>query len=197
MAVSVTPMSLRRTAIDGLCQIEIKAVTDERGTVREFFRTSGFAEAGIDLPERWQQINLTWTRHGGVRGLHGEAMTKLVGVASGEAYGVYLDARAGSPSYGKVVTLPLTVGVQVLVPAGVCNGFQAVSPEGCGYLYCFDAEWSPGMAGVAVNPLDPALGIPWPVPVDAADPAMISAKDASAPPFSELAGPESAGSEPA
>ena len=85
------------------------------------------------------------------------------------------------------VDLPLTVGVQVLVPAGVCNGFQAVSPEGCEYLYCFDAEWSPGMAGVAVNPLDPALGIAWPVPVDADDPAMISAKDSAAPAFSELA----------
>ncbi|HEU5005861.1 MAG TPA: dTDP-4-dehydrorhamnose 3,5-epimerase [Jatrophihabitantaceae bacterium] len=179
-------MSVRQTAIDGLCQIDTKAVSDERGTVREFFRTSGFAEAGLDVPERWQQVNLTWTRHGGIRGLHGEAMTKLVGVASGEAYGVYLDARAASPSHGKIVTLPLTVGVQVLVPAGVCNGFQAVSPEGCQYLYCFDAEWVPGMAGVAVNPLDPALGIAWPVPVDAADPAMISVKDSSAPAFSEL-----------
>jgi dTDP-4-dehydrorhamnose 3,5-epimerase len=187
MAVNVTPMALRQTEIDGLCQIETKAVTDERGTVREFFRTSGFAEAGLDVPERWQQINLTWTRHGGVRGLHGEAMTKLVGVASGEAYGVYLDARPGSASYGKVVTLPLTVGFQVLVPAGVCNGFQAVSAEGCEYLYCFDAEWASGMAGVAVNPLDPALGIAWPVPVDAGDPAMISAKDSSAPAFAELA----------
>jgi len=186
MAVSVTPMSAQPTAIDGLYRIDTKAVTDERGTVREFFRTSGFAEAGIDVPERWQQINLTWTRHGGVRGLHGEAMTKLVGIASGEAYGVYLDTRAGSPSHGEVVTMPLTVGVQVLVPAGVCNGFQAVSPEGCEYLYCFDAEWSPGMAGVAVNPLDPALGIAWPVPVDVTDPAMISAKDSAAPGLSEL-----------
>jgi dTDP-4-dehydrorhamnose 3,5-epimerase len=186
MGVIVTPTSVQPTAIDGLCQIVTKAVTDERGTVRELFRTSGFAEAGIDVPERWQQINLTWTRYGAVRGLHGEAMTKLVGVASGKAYAAYLDTRAGSPSYGTVVTLPLAVGVQVLVPAGVCNGFQAVSPDGCQYLYCFDAEWVPGMAGVAVNPLDPTLGITWPVPVDPADPAMISAKDSSAPAFSEL-----------
>lgn len=186
MGVSLTPQSVQRTAIDGLFQIAAKSVTDERGTVREFFRTSGFAEAGLDVPERWQQINLTWTRHGALRGLHGEAMTKLVGVASGEAYGVYLDARAGSPGYGTVVTLPLTVGIQVIVPPGVCNGFQAVSPEGCQYLYCFDAEWVPGMAGVAVNPLDPALGITWPVAVDPSDPAMISAKDCAAPAFSEL-----------
>jgi dTDP-4-dehydrorhamnose 3,5-epimerase len=179
-------MSVQRTAIDGLCQITTKAVTDERGTVHEFFRISGFADAGVDVPDSWQQINLTLTRHGSVRGLHGEAMTKLVGVASGEAYGAYLDARPGSPSYGTVVTLPLTVGVQVIVPAGVCNGFQAVSPEGCQYLYCFDTEWVAGMAGVAVNPLDPELGIAWPVPIDPADPVMISAKDSAAPAFAEL-----------
>ena len=184
--MTVTPMSVEATAIDGLRRIVTKAVTDERGTVREFFRTSGFAAAGLDVPQRWQQINLTWTAHGGLRGLHGEAMTKLVGVAAGEAFGAYLDARPGSPSYGTVVTSPLTVGVQMLVPPGVCNGFQAVTPDGCQYLYCFDAEWVPGMPGVAVNPLDPALGIGWPIDPDPADPALISAKDSAAPMFADL-----------
>ena len=47
---------------------------------------------------------------------------------------------------------------EVLVPAGVCNGFQALA-DATQYLYCFDAEWVPGMSGVAVHPLDPALGI--------------------------------------
>lgn len=188
MSVEITPMSAATTAIDGLLVITTKAVTDERGTVREFFRTTGFAEAGVPVPQRWSQINLTWTRRGGVRGLHGEAMTKLVGVAAGEAFGVYLDVRPGSPTQGVLVTMPLTVGVQVLVPAGVCNGFQAVSDEGCQYLYCFDAEWQPGMTGVAVTPLDPALGIAWPLPLDPSDRARVSAKDANAPRLSELEG---------
>jgi dTDP-4-dehydrorhamnose 3,5-epimerase len=39
------------------------------------------------------------------------------------------------------------------------------------------------MAGVAVNPLDPALGIAWPLPVDVGDPSQISVKDVSAPSF--------------
>ena len=72
----------------------------------------------------------------------------------------------------------LTKGTQVLVPKGVCNGFQSVSAGVTQYLYCFDQEWRPGMAGVAANPLDPALAIAWPLPVDAADPSQISAKDA-------------------
>jgi dTDP-4-dehydrorhamnose 3,5-epimerase len=116
--------------------------------------------------------------------MHGEATDKLVGVAAGEAFGAYVDARRDSSSYGTVVTQPLTVGTQLLVPAGVCNGFQAVTD--CQYLYCFGVEWQPGMSGVAVTPLDPDLGIPWPVPIDPDNPEMISKKDASAPRFAEI-----------
>jgi dTDP-4-dehydrorhamnose 3,5-epimerase len=65
----------------------------------------------------------------------------------------------------------------------VCNGFQAVSEAGCQYLFCLDREWVPGMAGVAVNPLDPALAIPWPLL------PQLSKKDAAAPPFAELLAP--------
>ena len=186
MSVDIVPLSVEATAIDGLLQITSKAVTDERGTVREFFRTSGFAESGIAVPERWAQLNLTWTRRGGLRGLHGEATDKLVGIASGSAFGAWVDARAGSPTYGAVVTAELTVGTQVFVPAGVCNGFQATSDGGCQYLYCFGVEWQPGMAGVGLDPLDPELAIPWPLPVDPTDPAQISAKDAAARRFAQL-----------
>lgn len=181
-------MRAKQLDIEGLFRIETKAVTDERGTVREFFRTSGFAEFGLPVPPRWEQVNMTWTQRGGLRGLHGEAMTKLVGVASGEAFGAYVDTRRDSPTRGVVVTLPLRLGVQVLVPAGVCNGFQAVSEPGCQYLYCFDEEWRPDMEGVAVTPLDPALGIAWPVPLVADDRSRVSAKDVGAPLFADLAG---------
>jgi dTDP-4-dehydrorhamnose 3,5-epimerase len=186
VAPQIEQMTVERTAIHDLWRISTKSVTDERGTVREFFRVSGFAECGLRVPDQWSQINLTWTAHGGVRGLHGESMSKLVGIAAGEAFGVYLDARSESPTYGAVETVSLQVGTQVLVPPGVCNGFQAVSPEGCQYLYCFDAEWQPGMAGIAVNPLDPALGIRWPIQIDRENPASVSVKDAHAPLFAEL-----------
>jgi dTDP-4-dehydrorhamnose 3,5-epimerase len=185
MAVEIVPMSVETTAIEGLLVITTKAVTDERGTVREFFRTSSFGEYGV--PASWQQVNMTWTQHGGVRGLHGETMTKLVGIAHGEAFGAYVDARPGSSTWGSVVTQRLVPGIQVLVPSGVCNGFQAVSEPGCQYVYCFDTEWVAGMAGVALNPLDPVLGIAWPVEIDRTDPAQLSSKDAAAPLLANLA----------
>jgi dTDP-4-dehydrorhamnose 3,5-epimerase len=181
----VVDLATRPTAIDGLLHITTKAITDDRGTVREFFRVSGYGEFGVGRGG-WQQLNLTWTNRGGLRGLHGEQADKLIGVAAGEAFGVYLDARKDSATFGAVVTERLVPGVQIFVPAGVCNGFQAVSDPGCQYLYCFSAEWQPGMAGVGVNPLDPELAIAWPIEPDPTNPAMVSAKDAAAPRLSEL-----------
>ena len=181
--MSVVPFEARASDIEGLWIIQTKQISDERGTVREFYRQSAFEEAGLPSLGPWVQVNLTRSRQGALRGLHGEDMYKLVGIAAGEAFGAYVDSRPGSPTAGKVVTVTLLAGTQVLVPRGVCNGFQSVSEGGTEYLYCFDHEWAPGMAGTAVNPFDPALGIEWPVEIDKDDRAVLSAKDAGLPPL--------------
>jgi dTDP-4-dehydrorhamnose 3,5-epimerase len=183
-APQITDMQTQETDIDGLLIFTMKQVTDDRGTVREFFRSSAHGAVETALGD-WQQINVTETKQGALRGMHGEAMVKLVACVSGEAFGAYLDARSDSPSYGKVVMIALTPGTQVLVPAGVCNAFQSLSENGTQYLYCFNEEWKPGMAGIAFSPLDDGLGITWPIVVDVNNPAQISAKDAGAPKFSE------------
>ncbi|HEY2273593.1 MAG TPA: dTDP-4-dehydrorhamnose 3,5-epimerase family protein [Jatrophihabitantaceae bacterium] len=177
---TVTPMRIEQTAIDGMLVLHPKTVDDDRGQVRELFRLSAFGAAGVVVPSRWAQMNLTFTARGALRGLHGETMTKLVGVVRGTAHAAYVDARPDSPTYRVVVERELVPGMQVLVPPGVCNGFQATSDDGCEYLYCFDTEWSPDLPGVAVNPLDPSLGIKWPLA------PVLSAKDANAPTLSAI-----------
>ena len=179
-------VSFDETAIEGLLVLTMKEGADERGVVREFFRTSAWADAGLPHLGPWQQLNVTESKAGALRGLHGEAMTKLVAVVAGEGFGVYVDTREGSSTFGKVVTVPLVVGRQVLVPQGVCNGYQSITHTQ--YVYCFDAEWQPGMSGVAVSALDPELGIDWPVPIDATNRAQISEKDAGLPTFAEATG---------
>ncbi len=185
MPTKITPFEVQRTAIVDLFVIQMKQVKDERGVVREFYRESAFREAGLPSLGPWLQVNVTESRHGAIRGLHGESMFKLVGIVAGEAYGAYVDARRDSESFGKVHTQRLRPGTQVLVPKGVCNGFQSVSRRPTQYLYTFDAEWVPGMAGTAVNPFDPALGIEWPVSIDRSDPTVLSAKDAAQPTLAE------------
>jgi dTDP-4-dehydrorhamnose 3,5-epimerase len=175
---------IRAGAIEGLVVVTMKQVGDDRGTVRELFRRSAFESAGVQL-SAFQQINVTESHRGAVRGLHAEDMAKLLAVATGQAFGVYVDGRPGSPTFGVVDTVELVPGVQVLVPAGVANGFQALA-EPCQYIYCFDREWQPGMGGWACNPLDADLAISWPLPVDPTNPAQLSAKDAAAPPFKEV-----------
>jgi dTDP-4-dehydrorhamnose 3,5-epimerase len=185
----ITPFEARTTEIDGLYVLRMKQITDERGTVREFYRESAFQDAGLPSLGSWVQINVTETGRGAIRGLHGEDMVKLVGIAHGEAFGAYVDARDESPTRGNTVTVRLTQGTQVLVPAGVCNGFQSVSPGVTQYLYCFTSEWKVGMAGMTANALDPGLEINWPMPVDVADPAQLSAKDRDLPHFCRGIGP--------
>ncbi len=176
----ITNMQSSETAIEGLLITTLKQVNDERGTVREFFRASTLGDFGT-----MRQINVTESAYGAIRGLHGESTTKLVGCISGEAFGAYLDTRPDSTSYGKLVTVELRAGTQVLVPPGVCNGFQTISRGGSQYLYCFTEEWYAGMPGTAFSPLDEGLGFSWPIPVDVNNPAQISPKDAAAVKFSE------------
>jgi dTDP-4-dehydrorhamnose 3,5-epimerase len=166
----------------------MKQITDDRGTVREFYRESAFVDAGLPSLGPFVQINATETKRGAIRGFHAEQMVKLVAVVAGEAYGAWVDVRVGSPSYGKIVTQHLEAGTQVLVPRGVANGFQATGAEATQYLYCFDQEWAPAMPGVAFTPIDADLGISWPLPVDADDPAQVSVKDRDATRFADLEG---------
>lgn len=180
----ITDFAVATTEIPGLLVLTPKQVSDERGVVRELFREHVYAELGIG---RFAQVNLTFTGRGAIRGLHGEQMTKVVTVAAGEAFGAYVDARAQSSSFGRVETVRLVPGVQVVVPSGVLNGFQSVSDGGCEYLYGFDVEWRVDMPGIGVTPLDDDLGIGWPISVDPDDRSLLSAKDAALPRFADLA----------
>lgn len=175
---------MEATGIDGLFAITMRQVEDERGIVREFYRESAWVRAGLPTLGPWLQVNLTETKQGAIRGLHAESMNKLVAIASGEAFGAYVDLRRESPSHGRVEQLHLTPGTQVLVPRGVANGFQSLSEGGSQYLYCFDHEWIPGMAGIAASPVTGAIR--WPLGIDETDRSHLSLKDLNAPPLARL-----------
>lgn len=122
MTLQIYPFSASESKIDGLRIINVKMVTDDRGTVRELYRESSHSEVLPETLSSWKQINLTRTKRGAVRGLHGEAMAKLVTVATGSVFGVYVDTRPDSKTFGAVETVHITPGIQVFVPQGVCNG---------------------------------------------------------------------------
>ena len=76
MTLQIYPFSASESKIDGLRIINVKMVTDDRGTVRELYRESSHSEVLPETLSSWKQINLTRTKRGAVRGLHGEAMGK-------------------------------------------------------------------------------------------------------------------------
>ncbi|QAS69988.1 dTDP-4-keto-6-deoxy-D-glucose epimerase [Oenococcus sicerae] len=180
MNLHIDPLSVSNSKIEGLQVINVKMVTDDRGTVRELYRQSDYAVSLPNSISAWSQVNLTRTKCGAVRGLHGETMSKLVTVAHGSAFGVYVDTRPDSPTIGVVATVHLTPGIQVFVPQGVCNGFQALEDD-AEYLYFFDNEWASKMSGTALCPLDPELKIDWPIQIDPNNREQISEKDSKAP----------------
>jgi dTDP-4-dehydrorhamnose 3,5-epimerase len=91
MTAEVVDWSARSGGTDGLFAITLKHVTDDRGTVRELSRRSVFEDAGLSLA-RFAQVNITESGRGVVRGMHAEAMTKLVG-AQGRLRALRLENR--------------------------------------------------------------------------------------------------------
>lgn len=185
MSVEIVELESRPMGLAGLSVLTPKQITDDRGTITELFRRSTFDALGAADFDPLAQINLTEGVRGTLRGMHGEPMTKLLTLVEGTALGAYVDLRSDSTTFGDVETVRLEPGVQVLVAPGIGNGFQVTSERAL-YVYTFDREWQPDMGGVACNPLDPALGIPWPIEIDVDDPSMISPKDRNAPDLADL-----------
>ena len=76
MTLQIYPFSASESKIDGLRIINVKMVTDDRGTVRELYRESSHSEVLPETLSSWKQINLTRTKRSGSRSAwrsHGKA----------------------------------------------------------------------------------------------------------------------------
>jgi dTDP-4-dehydrorhamnose 3,5-epimerase len=160
---------------------------DDRGVFLEAFRGSEFA---ADLGYRLDvaQVNCSVSRAGVIRGIHyadvppGQA--KYVTCVSGAVLDVVVDLRAGSPGFGEweAVRLDEERRRAVFLAEGLGHGFMALSDEAT-VLYLCSTPYAPGREH-GVNPLDPAIGISWPLAARGERP-MLSDKDAAAPTLDE------------
>ena len=117
-------------------------------------------------------------------------MDKLVAVVAGEAFAAYVDLRPASATYGDGGHRPRCARArQVLVPE---RGGQRLPGHRRGRHASTSTASTrsgrPAWPGSACTPLDPALGIEWPLPIDPDDQAQVSEKDRDAPALAELAG---------
>lgn len=162
---------------------------DGRGFFSEGYRSSAFAEAGIDV--RFVQDNVARSTRGVLRGLHFQAppsaQGKLVGVVRGRIFDVAVDIRVGAPTYGRWIgrTLDDDAGEMLWIPPGFAHGYLVLS-EVADVLYRVTSEYAPEADG-GVRWDDPALGIEWPT-----DEPVLSDRDRALPSLDELESPFSA-----
>jgi dTDP-4-dehydrorhamnose 3,5-epimerase len=160
------------TSIAGVVEVELGPVGDHRGTFARLFDAEEFAAIGL-FPDGAVQTNLAVTAVAGtVRGLHwqepvddrtGEA--KLILCVAGRVFDVAVDLRPSSPTRLQHHSVELVAGTwrALLIPPGVAHGMQALE-DGSMLLYHHAAPFDATLErGVRVD--DPALAIPWPLPV--------------------------------
>lgn len=156
---------------------------DERGFFLETFRRDALEQLGIDEP--LVQDNHSRSRRGIVRGMHFQpGMGKLVRCARGAIVDVVVDIRRGSPTFAhwEAFELDDEDHHQLYCPDGFAHGFCVVS-EIADVVYRCTAYYDPVReAGFRYD--DPEVGIEWPEGLQ----LNASARDASAPLLSEIAG---------
>ncbi len=159
---------------------------DARGHFAEAFRADVFAETAghrFDLA----QVNTSVSRRGVIRGVHfalvppGQA--KYVTCAAGRLLDIVVDIRVGSPTFGEHVAVELEADAHnaIYIPEGLGHAFVALS-EWATVLYLCSTPYAPDRE-FGVNPLDPALALPFPADME----RVLSDRDAAAPTLAEAA----------
>jgi dTDP-4-dehydrorhamnose 3,5-epimerase len=165
---------------------------DSRGWFCESWNAQRMAAAGLAF--EFCQDNHSFSRDPGtLRGLHYQAppfaQTKLVRCTHGAIFDVAVDARAGSPGYGRWCGAELSAanGRQLLIPKGFLHGFLTLSAD-TEVQYKVDAVYDRDSDGCVAWD-DPGLGIAWPLGKAGVGAPILSEKDADAPGFSQFVSP--------
>jgi dTDP-4-dehydrorhamnose 3,5-epimerase len=178
-------MKLTPLNIEGAWVATSPVWSDDRGFFREWFKSADIVAAtGVDFGV--QQANISSSARGVLRGIHyslaAVGQAKWVTCVTGAVRDVIVDIRPGSATYGRyeVVELSGVAGNAVLIGAGLGHGFVSMV-DGSNVAYLVSSPFSP-TEEFEINPLDPAMGIEWGLPVGD---LLFSPKDKAAPTLAE------------
>ena len=161
-------MKLEKLSIVGAYLSTHKVFPDERGMFREWFRSE--ESRSIDQNVSVQQANYSKSKKWVIRGIHyslaPNGQAKVVTCVSGAVVDVLIDLRVGSPTYLNVEQVDLSddSGKVIYIPSGVGHGFVVTSAV-ASIVYLTSSKYAPEFEK-AIFPLDPDLGISWPLPSD-------------------------------
>ncbi len=168
-------MIFAETELPGAFIIELAPHTDQRGFFARTFCRREFEKHGL-VPLVAQGNTSYNVKRGTIRGMHYQVApaleSKLVRCVRGAILDVIVDLRVGSPTYLRHVAVELTADNRraLYLPPLCAHGFQTLADDTevfyqVGEVYTPECE-----RGARYD--DPALGIPWPLPV-----TVISDKD--------------------
>ena len=162
------PEVVESAAIPGLRRIEPAVFRDDRGEFVEIWNPD-------DYPVAFVEDDLSLSRRGVLRGLHGDDRTwKLVQCVAGAMHMVVADVRDGARVW-EAFSLSAENRVQLLIPPGCATGLVALEDPST-LLYKQSERYAGASGQFTIRWDDPALGIDWPIE----DP-ILSERDASAP----------------
>lgn len=167
---------VNNTPIEGLKLGQIQSKADERGYFERVYCRKEY-EALAGGPIEIKQINRSMSKvKGTTRGMHFQwpphAETKIVSCAAGSLFDVAVDLRMGSPTYLQYFSAELTAENKkfLIIPEGFGHGFQTLEPN-TEILYLVTEEYSV-QHDDGINPIDPVVGVEWPLEI-----ALRSKKD--------------------
>ena len=183
-AASLRPVEVADLSISGSWLFTPILRPDNRGVFLESFKSSVFFDV-VGRPLDLAQMNISVSSSGTVRGVHfadvppGQA--KYVQCFDGRILDIVVDIRVGSPTFGQwdAVELDSESRTGLFIEEGLGHAFCALSGVATvGYL-CSEG-YAPSREH-GVHPLDPEIGIQWPVDCE----IVLSSKDAAAPTLAE------------
>lgn len=160
MANKFTTIDLRTI---GAKIIEPFSVYDSRGKMVKYYENQDFSCKGYDFT--LSEMMIIDSEKDVLRGIHFQrenAQTKLIYCVMGRIWGVVVDLRKDSKTFGTVDTIELTEDSKrgVLVPAGC--GFGSYAIESSKIILCCAGDYVPGGdSGIIWD--DDELNVPWPV----------------------------------
>ncbi|MFI8289956.1 dTDP-4-dehydrorhamnose 3,5-epimerase [Streptomyces sp. ms191] len=173
-------MKVNPLGIEGAWEFVPQQHGDARGLFLEWYKADRLAEV-VGHPLGLKQANMSVSAAGVLRGIHfadvppGQA--KYVTCVRGAVLDVIVDVRVGSPTFGRweAVRLDDTQRNAVYLSEGLGHGFCALTDDATVTYLCSEG-YAPERERT-VYPLDPEIGIAWPVTGE----PELSAKDAQGP----------------
>lgn len=179
-------MLIEETHLEGVLLVTPRRLADNRGFFAETYSARVMAEHGIS-DQFVQDNHSASTKASTIRGLHYQApphaQDKLVRCTRGSILDAVVDARVGSPQFGRWIIAELSAenGRQLFVPKGFLHGFLTLTPN-AEIQYKVSDYYHAGCDG---SVRWDSLGIDWGLN----EHPILSQKDLDAPPFDQWESP--------